>query len=149
VIVPQQVSTVSQGWNGHVYPIGVKFDLPRLLPPGWLLLGDIHSHADENAYSSYTDRSDEQYGAGLHVVVGRVLSREPPEFHIEVTADGTRFNISDRSHVFEGYNQRRQQVPRNWIEKVSIVPWESSYRSQKNANTNTYKYRYRKTTAKS
>ena len=52
------------------------------MPPNLTLFGDIHSHVDEPAYASGTDKWDERYRAGLHIVVGR-LGQEPPELHIE------------------------------------------------------------------
>src|ERR1043166_1833651 len=78
VIVPHQCATVSTGWSGGVYPMDVRYEIPQL-PGGWMLIADAHSHADESAYASYTDRQDELHAAGGHIVVGRVLSQGRPE----------------------------------------------------------------------
>src|SRR5439155_1382120 len=98
VLVPEQRATVSQGWRGRRYPIGLHYETPNDLPRELTLLGDVHSHVDEPAYSSGTDRQDEAHRPGLHIVVGRI-SEEPPEFHVEAVVDGTRFTV-DPALVF-------------------------------------------------
>jgi PRTRC genetic system protein A len=118
VIVPEQEATVSRGWFGDIYPIGLHYEVPAELPPGWVLVGDVHSHVNEGAYSSGTDKEDETHRAGLHVVVGR-LNREPPEFHVEAVVDGTRFRVPEPV-VFAGYRKRRLAVPQEWIDKVKV-----------------------------
>ena len=121
LVVPKQRSTVHQSWLGNRYPIGVHYDLPTRRKGEWLLYGSIHSHVDGPATAaSYTDRSDEEHRPGLHVIVGRVLSREPPEFHCEATVDGVRFRVNPPDRVFEGYGRRRTNVPRAWLEQVEI-----------------------------
>lgn len=89
VIVPEQVGIVGVGWIGRRYPVEVEYKTP-LLPRHLRLIGDIHSHVDDPAYASYTDKADEAYRPGIHIVVGR-LRDEPPEFHCAVVVDGTRF----------------------------------------------------------
>lgn len=118
VIVPEQKATVSRGWFGDVYPIGLHYEVPAELPPGWVLVGDVHSHVNEAAYSSGTDKEDETHRAGLHIVIGRI-NREPPEFHIEAVVDGTRFRVPE-SLVFAGYRKRRLGVPQEWLDKVKV-----------------------------
>ena len=124
LIVPVQRATVGHSWYGNDYPIDVHYQLP-VLPPGLTLIGDFHSHVDGPAYASMTDCDDERHFAGLHVVVGRLLSREPPDFHIEAIVDGARFPISDPETVSEGYQQRRSRVPASWLEKVKVEQWSS------------------------
>jgi PRTRC genetic system protein A len=118
LIVPEQAATVSRGWFGDVYPIGLHYEVPAELPPGWVLVGDVHSHVNEGAYSSGTDKADETHRAGLHVVIGRI-NREPPEFHVEAVVDGTRFRVPE-SVVFAGYRRRRLRVPQEWLDKVRV-----------------------------
>ena len=49
---------------------------------------------------------------------------EPPEFHIEVTVDGTRFAVKDPSLVLAGYERRRtHEVPQNWLDQVTVKSW--------------------------
>lgn len=126
VIVPEQRSLVSSGWSGRSYPLSVEYDMPPL-PAGWMWIGDAHSHADEAAYASAQDTSDERHRPGLHIVVGRICS-EPPEFHVEVTVDGMRFRVKRLETVVEGYERRRvDEVPPEWIEKVEVRRWTSEH----------------------
>jgi PRTRC genetic system protein A len=122
ILVPEQRSLVSSGWGGKCYPLSVEYDMPAL-PAGWRWIGDLHSHVDEAAYSSYTDERDERHRPGLHIVVGRI-SQEPPEFHVEVIVDGVRFRVREIEPVVDGYEHRRgAEVPREWVDKVSVYRW--------------------------
>ena len=121
-IAPPQVSLVSRGWTGAVFPISVHYETPPL-PPGWTWIGDVHCHVEGDAYASLTDQQDEAHRPGMHIVVGRI-SEEPPQFHIEVTVDRQRFRVADTRLIFEGYQQRRPDlVPSSWVDKVTVKPW--------------------------
>lgn len=112
IVVPQQV----------VSPAHADYDMPQL-SPGWRWFGDIHSHVNMDAFSSFTDETDETHRPGLHIVVGRI-SNEPPEFHVEVVVDGARFRVKDILSVVAGYKQRRPDlVPDDWMAKVSKKVW--------------------------
>ena len=115
--VPNQTNTVYKGWLGTTYPMDVHYETP-VLRQGLFVFGDIHSHPDTSAYSSATDKYDEFHRPGLHIVVGRV-DREPPEFHIEAVADGTRFDMKSE-FVIEGYDRRNTDIPSEWLDKVTI-----------------------------
>ena len=118
VRVPPQRATVTEGWSGKRYPLDVHYDVPEDLPPQLSPIGTIHSHGDGAAYSSYTDKQDEEYRAGLHVVVGHIMD-EPPQFHCEFVVDGVRFRTGiDR--VAEGYQARRHRFPRGWLEQLQV-----------------------------
>ena len=122
IIVPDQQSVVGGLATGRPYPIEVHYQIPAL-PPDWLLVGDVHSHVDEAAYASVTDKQDEVHRPGLHIVVGR-LYQEPPELHIEVTVDGFRFRVGDPSLILEGYAKRRTaEVPQDWLARVETYSW--------------------------
>ena len=87
------------------------------------MIGDVHSHVDEPAFSSATDVRDERHRPGLHIVVGRI-SHEPPDFHIEATVDGMRFHVTHPELVLEGYERRRiAAVPPTWIDQVEVRHW--------------------------
>ena len=125
VLVPEQTGTVSTSYYGKPYPMDLRYEMPPL-HPHLLLIGDIHSHVDGPAYASWTDKADEAYRPGLHLVVGRILD-EPPEFHCAVVADGTRFRVKDLGLVMEGYRyRRRDEVPQEWIARVSVEEWSST-----------------------
>ncbi|HOX57302.1 MAG TPA: Mov34/MPN/PAD-1 family protein [Candidatus Paceibacterota bacterium] len=124
VVVPDQIATVSSSYYGKPYGIDLHYDVPTL-PSHLLLIGDIHSHVDAPAYASWTDKVDEAYRPGLHLVVGRILD-EPPEFYCAVVADGTRFRVKDLALVMEGYRRRRrEEVPPEWIASVTVEQWSS------------------------
>jgi hypothetical protein len=120
MIVPLQRATVSRSWSGNVYPIGLHYETPDDLPADWAIIGDIHSHVDEAAYASGTDKRDETHRAGLHVVVGR-LYRDPPQIHVEAVIDGTRFEL-ESDDVLEGYETRLADVPAEWLQRVTVDP---------------------------
>lgn len=131
LIVPDQVGTVTRSWWGRPYPVCLNYETPATLPPNWSVMGDIHSHVDGAAYSSFTDKEDENYRAGLHVVVGRI-GQEPPDFHVEATVDGVRFQVRS-AHVLEGYGRRRTDWPPSWAQKLAIDvldPWRRDYEDQ-------------------
>jgi hypothetical protein len=125
--VPEQTATVSSGWNGTRYPIGLHYVPPADLPADWVPFGDIHSHVNYSAYASSTDVADEVHTAGLHVVVG-CIRREPPDIHVEAVVDGNRFAL-DAPQVIEDYRRRRMNVPEEWIERVQIEETRWGYRS--------------------
>ena len=108
-----------RAWDGYRSPIGVHYVPPADLPSDWVPFGDVHSHVDHAAYASSTDKADELHAAGLHVVIGRIR-REPPEIHVEAVVDGTRF-VLDPGTVIEGYERRRSDVPREWLERVQVT----------------------------
>ena len=126
LIVPRQSATVYETWSGYRYPVGVHYDPPSDVPADWVPFGDIHSHVDYAAYASHTDKHDEEHSAGLHIVVGHIHD-EPPEFHIEAVVDGARF-LLEREQVLEGYEKRRTNIPKGWIDLVEIEPtkWSTS-----------------------
>lgn len=125
LLVPEQVATVGRTWLGGAYPIGLQYSMPTDLPASKFIVGDIHSHVNLAAFSSATDVHDEDYQAGLHIVVGRIQS-EPPDVHVEAVVDGQRF-VLDPSAVIAGYESRSPDVPQEWLEKVRVE--EESYRS--------------------
>jgi PRTRC genetic system protein A len=117
VAIPHQRATVVQSSMGGRYPTDVHYEVPAL-PPHVVLVGDVHSHVDGAAYASYTDRTDETYRAGLHVVLGRI-HREPPEIHAEFVVDGERFAVHP-PEILEGYHERSPSVPGAWVDRVRI-----------------------------
>jgi hypothetical protein len=74
------------------------------------------------AYASWTDIDDEDNFTGLHIVVGR-LHQEPPEFHVEGVADGTRFPF-EIDDVADGY-ERRANFPAKWLNQIVITNYKT------------------------
>jgi len=132
---PDQTATMGRGWVNGSYPIGLHYERPIDLPPGWFVFGDVHSHVDAPAYASGTDKYDEEYLAGLHVVVGR-LYQEPPDVHIEVVVDGVRFPVAYEA-VVGGYEERRSDFPSGWIDRLQVkeaTSWGTGYGSSYRSN---------------
>jgi PRTRC genetic system protein A len=117
LLVPPQEASVWQSRSGRRSPQDVRYRVPAL-PPGQLLVGDIHSHGHMAAFTSHQDAMDEVHRDGVHAVVGRILE-EPPEFHVELAIDGHRFELRF-DELFEGYAARRRYVPRQWLDQVQV-----------------------------
>ena len=126
-LVPDQCGIVGTNFGGEPYPISLDYELP-LLPSQWTLIGDIHSHVDGPAYSSFVDQRDEAHRPGLHLVVGRI-DLEPPEFHCEISIDGARFPVRNLDTVLAGYHRRKNEVPQAWLDKVNVKTWNSARRA--------------------
>jgi len=137
LLIPRQRCTVYQGYYS-TYPAGVHYEMPAELPEDAFIFGDIHSHVDGPAYASVTDKDDEHHRPGLHIVVGRI-AEEPPDFHIEATVDGMRFEV-DPDHVLEGYS-RRTAVSEKCLDPVEIVDLAASQNDRdKDVTVYTVKY---------
>lgn len=130
VVVPEQEATVSYGWYGAVYAIGLHYVQPAGLPPDWVIFGDVHSHVHMAAYASHTDVADEVHRSGLHIVVGHI-DLEPPDFHVEAVVDGARFGLQ-LEDVAEGYETRSESFPRAWLDKLTVadLTWRPATSSQ-------------------
>src|SRR5262249_36569255 len=64
LVVPEQEATVWQsGTTRAAQDVGYR--VPAL-PPGLLLVGDIHSHANMRAFTSWADEADERHRDGVH-----------------------------------------------------------------------------------
>lgn len=92
------------------------------------------------AYASHTDKRDEIYRDGVHVVVGHV-ELEPPEFHLEIAIDGCRFGLRFE-HFLKGYRRRRRIVPQRWLDEVTLkvdgpkrLSWSSQESTARNHGT--------------
>jgi hypothetical protein len=132
LLVPEQQATVWESSSGLRSPLDVKYTLPKSLSPQHLLVGDIHSHGDVGPYASWTDKEDELYRDGVHIIVGHI-DRDPPSLHMELTVDGTRFPIQFEE-IFKGYCQRRRILPEAWMKMMKIkvdrprhVSYQNSY----------------------
>ncbi len=89
VVPPQKVTSVS-----------VAFDVrDGDVPPGWRVVGSMHSHGAFGAYASTIDEDDEAELDGLHVVVGD-LDRRRIGYAAAIVVDGVRFALKAGS-LFE------------------------------------------------
>lgn len=109
VVPPQKVTAVS-----------VAFDVrDGDVPPGWRVVGSMHSHGAYGAYASTTDEDDEAELDGLHVVVGD-LDRRRIGYAAAVVVDGVRFALKPRS-LFER-PRRFVDPPADWLARVTVAP---------------------------
>lgn len=109
MVPPQKVTAVS-----------VAFDVrDGDVPPGWRVVGSMHSHGAYGAYASTTDEDDEAELDGLHVVVGD-LDRRRIGYAAAVVVDGVRFALKAGS-LFER-PRRFVEPPEDWLARVKVAP---------------------------
>jgi len=109
VVPPQKVTAVS-----------VAFDVrDGDIPPGWRVVGSMHSHGAYGAYASTTDEDDEAELDGLHVVVGQ-LDKGRPGYAAAIVVDGVRFTLkADRLFM---RTRRTVEPPDAWLAMVTVAP---------------------------
>jgi hypothetical protein len=103
-----------------VTSVSVAFDVrDGDVPPGWRVVGSMHSHGAYGAYASTTDEDDEAELDGLHVVVGD-LDRRRTGYAAAVVVDGVRFALK-ASSLFER-PRRFVEPPEDWLARVKVAP---------------------------
>jgi hypothetical protein len=109
VVPPQKVTAVS-----------VAFEVrDGDIPPGWRVVGSMHSHGAYGAYASTTDEDDEAELDGLHVVVGQ-LDKGRPGYAAAIVVDGVRFTLkADRLFA---RTRRTVDPPEAWMSMVTVAP---------------------------
>jgi hypothetical protein len=70
-------------------------------PPGYNMIGDIHSHMDFPAGHSPTDDADEEDIGGIHITIGDLVTRPFPTISCSVVMEGHRVFFDPRD-LFEG-----------------------------------------------
>jgi hypothetical protein len=144
VWVPRQEATVWESLNGVRTALDVTYELPVPFPKDHVLVADIHSHCDFAAGASATDKFDERFRDGVHAIVGRIDEREPPEFRVEISIAGSRFQMRF-DQMFRGYQRRRHRVPAQWMEAVHVKVKRPQPYVQPSASQ---KYGYRSSTSR-
>jgi proteasome lid subunit RPN8/RPN11 len=117
IYVPEQEATVWESSSGLRSAMDVAYKVPTTFPAGCILAASIHSHADGDAYSSWTDRRDELFRDGVHIVCGRI-DRDRPSFHLELAVDNQRFPL-EFHEFFQGYQRRRRIIPKQWLSRLT------------------------------
>ena len=84
-------------------------------PPGYVKLGDIHSHADMPAYFSMTDDRDDAED-GLRIVIGSV-NRSFPDVRASFVTGGYRFKL-DAEDVLEDFSVPLPP-PAEWTRRIT------------------------------
>lgn len=117
---PWQRVELWESWSGKWYASSrIEYTDPHVLPPGHVVFGDAHSHADQPAYASGVDRDDELFKDGLHIIAGRV-HRDEPEFHVDFVMDGQRFSVDPDVVLPETSCPSADAVPDEWKRKVLV-----------------------------
>ncbi|HVS35721.1 MAG TPA: Mov34/MPN/PAD-1 family protein [Gemmataceae bacterium] len=117
---PEQTVEVYSSY-GRLYAYdAIAFNLPLELPAGYILLGDVHSHGDLGPHPSGIDERDEAHSDGLHIIVGRIGRRGPPEYHVDFVMDRRRFHLAPEE-VFEDATCRAlPRPPESWIKRIHM-----------------------------
>jgi PRTRC genetic system protein A len=142
--VPKQEATVWENSYGSRSAMDVTYDVPAMLPPKHIIAMSIHCHGDHGAYSSWTDETDELHRDGVHAVVGHI-DRRQPSFHMALAVDGHRFDL-DFDDVFEGFQTPRRDIPKQWMEQLTVKvkrpswSYSSSSGTYKTTNQSTSRY---------
>lgn len=130
--------------NGHFKVIppkqkvnGGSCDFTRdIQVPGYILLGDIHSHGSMSAFHSGTDDKDEKGdNDGLHITVGNVSS-DDVTISLSIIANGTRFigepeDYIDKLVKVESFKSPAERKVYKYIngklQEVKSEPYVSKY----------------------
>lgn len=123
----QTVELREDRWGSWRASLEVEFEEPLELPPGCIIFGDAHSHADHSAYASLTDQLEERYRDGIHIVAGR-LHRPRPDLHVDFLMDGRRFPFAPEEVFAPGRLVPYRRVPQAWLERIRI---ERSFHDQR------------------
>jgi len=115
VVPPQRLTYYADGWTPRM-ALGVHYE-PIAKPPGFILLGDIHSHGCHPAYFSNTDNHDDLTREGLHIVLGR-LNQAEPDCCLSFVTNQTRFDL-DRAATLEPFT-KPLPPPDSWLDRVVI-----------------------------
>jgi hypothetical protein len=84
-------------------------------PPGFIKLGDAHSHAECSPFFSKDDDLDDRED-GLRIVMGR-LHRSNPDVRASFVANGTRIPL-DAGDVLEDFGEPTRP-PEEWLRRVT------------------------------
>jgi hypothetical protein len=85
-------------------------------PPGFLKVGDAHSHGDLPAFFSCTDDHDDQED-GLRITLGN-LDRAAPDVSVSFVVNGRRFYLKPEN-ILEPFSVPLAPPP-EWMERVTI-----------------------------
>lgn len=119
-VCPDQTVEVSKTWRGMVASDFIRYDMPLEVPDGYVIFGDAHSHADMPARPSGTDKDDEEFKDGLHIIVGRIDRVPQHQYHVDFVMDGQRFNLPPESVLEDGGCVPLAKSPKSWLGKIRL-----------------------------
>jgi len=135
IIVPPQYIDAYWG-NGRFFtPLGVEYkNIPS--PPGYVRIGNIHSHAEQVAHYSHTDFLDSRYDDSINIVIGnldRNLEKQKPSFYACMMLNGEKITI-DEEQIIHNYRKPYFPVPKKWFDKIHLVKKDYSQVHYENYN---------------
>ncbi len=135
IIVPPQYIEVFWGNGRYFTPMGVEYkNVPS--PPGYVRIGNIHSHAEQIAHYSHTDFLDSRFDDSLNIVIGnldRNLEKQKPSFYACMMLNGEKITIEE-DEIIHNYRKPFFPVPKKWFDKIHLVrkdfmqvPYENTF----------------------
>ena len=107
----------------------ITYEMPLELPDGYIIVGDAHSHGDLSPQPSHVDYGDETHKDGLHVIVGGLGRKRPPQYHIDFVMDGQRFAVTPDAVFDDAMCHPSCRALRSWTERIRMVrpsSWSST-----------------------
>jgi hypothetical protein len=118
---PEQTVETYVSFSGRVRAYdSVEYDMPLSVPPGWVIFGDAHSHGGLSAVPSGTDKGDEGYKDGLHLIVGRLDRPGKYDYHADFVMDGRRFTLDPAAVIEDPQAEPLTRVPPGWLGSIRI-----------------------------
>lgn len=117
-LCPPQTVTMHWSWDRYRASEWIQFAAPVELPPGYIQLGDAHSHLGPPTPSGM-DRDDERYQDGLHLIIGDI-AKAAPTWHIDFCIDGKRFTIAPPQIIAQLPPPPHLGPPRTWMERIVL-----------------------------
>lgn len=121
ISVPKQ--TVSKASVNFVYDNDA-------LPPGDIIVVDIHSHNTMGAFFSGTDDNNDKSGIYFSGVIGKLKDKEPATiFRFNLYETKRKCGLED---IFEVEKEAESAVPQEWLDQVEVKSYStSSYPSKR------------------
>lgn len=124
---PKQTVEVYTGYGGRTRAYdSIKYDVPLVVPEGYVVFGDAHSHGSLSAIPSGTDKEDESHKDGLHLIVGRLDRPGKFDYHADFVMDGRRFALDPAAVLEDPRCEPLPRVPPAWVRSIHMQrssPW--------------------------
>jgi hypothetical protein len=113
----------------------VEYDRMSLVaPPGYTLYGSIHSHGNNGAFQSGTDKIDEDNFDGVHITLGNVMDTAYT-IHVRFVASGTEWKFANVADLIE--EEALPAVDLQMLDRVSKKTFAMNTRMSDSDKTST------------
>lgn len=133
---PLQTVEVQNWYGGWYASDSVEFANPIDLPEGHVAFGDAHSHLGPPVASD-TDRNDEEFQDGLHIIAGYISSRRP-EIYVVFGIDGQRFKVLPEDILATDPTPPFPHPPRSWVARLHVIEKKPWYATRSFADTSNH-----------